>query len=227
MSIVLSIFTHEKRSNVRHHLPPRAIDVRDNSRVGGRVRAVVRRRVADTTGNEYYLSPDSAAFAPCRLMPGLKAMKDARHRPEEAPSNGGRRLNASRIPLRVAVALIVLASALAGLLHWRRAPTTNASDPYADIPFRPQVTYNSSEVTISNTEGEPYLDTSLNIYVGATRYRVQVGTIRPGETVKRSLRGLTNERGESFEPGSPGTSELEVRARFGGYDVHKDFPPPP
>jgi hypothetical protein len=53
-----------------------------------------------------------------------------------------------------------------------------------------------------------------------------IGTIRPGETIKRSLRGLTNERGESFSPGIPKTSELEVRARFGGYDVHKDFPPP-
>ena len=157
----------------------------------------------------------------------LKAMKDARHRPEEASSNGGARLTASRIPLWVTVAFIVLASALAGLLHWRRDSTTNADDPYAGIPFRPEVTYNSSEVTISNTEGEPYLDTSLNIYVGATLYRVRVGTVRPGETVKRPLRSLTNERGESFEPGSPGTSELEVRARFGGYDVHKDFPPPP
>jgi hypothetical protein len=154
-------------------------------------------------------------------------MKDARHRPEEASPNGDARLTASRIPLRVAVAFIVLASALAGLLHWRRGSTGDASDPYAGVPFRPKVTYDSSAVTIGNTEGEPYLDTSLNIYVGATRYRVLVGTIRPGETVKRPLRSLTNERGESFEPGSPGTSELEVRARFGGYDVHKDFPPPP
>ena len=103
----------------------------------------------------------------------------------------------------------------------------NASDHYAGIPFRPKVTYDSSGVTISNTEEGPYLDTSLNVYVGATHYGVRVGTIRPGETVKRSLRSLTNERGESFEPGSPGTSELEVRARFGRYDVHKDFPPPP
>ena len=154
-------------------------------------------------------------------------MKDARHRPEEVSSNGDARLTASRITLWVAVALIVLASALAGLLHWRRGSKTNAVDPYADIPFRPKVTYNSSEVTISNTEGEPYLDTSLNIYVGATIYRAPVGTIRPGESAKRPLRSLTNERGESFEPGSPNTSELEVRARFGGYDVHKDFPPPP
>jgi hypothetical protein len=88
------------------------------------------------------------------------------------------------------------------------------------------VTYESSDVIVGNTEEEPYLDTSLIIYVGATRYRMQIGTIRPGETIKRSLRGLTNERGESFSPGAPKTSELEVRARFGGYDVHKDFPPP-
>jgi hypothetical protein len=154
-------------------------------------------------------------------------MKDARHQPKEASSNGDARLNASRIPLWATVAFIVLASALAGLLHWRRDSATGASDPYAGVPFRPRVTYDSSEVTVGNTEGEPYSDTSLSIYVGATRYRVQVGTIRPGETVRRPLRSLTNERGESFEPGSPGTSELEVRARFGGYDVHKDFPPPP
>jgi hypothetical protein len=154
-------------------------------------------------------------------------MKEACHRPEEASSNGDAHLTVCRILLWVAVALIVLASALAGLLHWRRDSTTNASDPHAGIPFRPEVTYDSSAVTISNTEGEPYLDTSLNIYVGATHYRLSVGTIRPGETVKRPLGGLVNERGESFDPGSPGASELEVRARFGGYDVHKDFPPPP
>ena len=153
-------------------------------------------------------------------------MKEACRQPKEASSNGGARLTASRILLWAAVALIVLASALAGLLHWRRGSAANAGDPYAAIPFRPKVTCDSSEVSVTNTEGETYLDTSLNVYIGATHYMVRVGTIRPGETVKRPLRSLTNERGESFEPGSPGTSELEVRARFGGYDLHKDFPPP-
>ena len=110
------------------------------------------------------------------------------------------------------------------MLHRRQAPKTN--DPYANIPFHPRVTYDSLNVTIANTEAEPYLNTSLNLYVGATLYSVQVGTIRPGETVTRPLRSLTNEHGESFNPNTPKTSELEVRARFGGYDVHKDFPPP-
>jgi hypothetical protein len=104
---------------------------------------------------------------------------------------------------------------------------TNTSDPYAALPFRPKVTYDSSDMTISNTEKEPYLDTSLNIYIEATRYSMQIGTIGPGETLKRSFSSLRNERGESFKPGIPRTSELEVRARFRGYDVHRDFPPPP
>ena len=132
-----------------------------------------------------------------------------------------------RILLWGTAASIILASALMGLLHWRRDSTITPSDPYATIPFRPKVTYDSSDVSISNTEEEPYLDTSLNIYVGATRYRRPIGTIHPGETIKCSLRSLTNERGESFDPAAPKISELEVRARFGGYDVHKDFPPPP
>jgi hypothetical protein len=71
------------------------------------------------------------------------------------------------------------------------------------------------------------LNTSLNIYVGAIPYKLQIGTILPGETIRRSLRDLTNERGESFNAGTPRASQLEVRARFGGYEVHKDFPPPP
>jgi hypothetical protein len=153
-------------------------------------------------------------------------MKKIRHQPKEASSTESARLTLFRILLWGMVASIVLALALVGVLHWRRDSTTKTSDPYATIPFRPKVTYDSSDVTISNTEEEPYLDTSLNIYVEATRYRMQIGTIRPGETIKRSLRGLINERGESFNPGAPRTSELEVRARFGGYDVHKDFPPP-
>ena len=154
-------------------------------------------------------------------------MKETCHHPKEASSTGNARLTLFRILLWGTAASIVLASAFVGVLHWQRDSTTNTSDPYATIPFRPKVTYDSSDMSISNTEEEPYLDTSLIIYVDATRYRMQIGTIRPGETIKRSLRSLTNERGESFSLGAPRTSELEVRARFGGYDVHKDFPPPP
>jgi hypothetical protein len=154
-------------------------------------------------------------------------MKDSRHQAKEVPTTRNTRLTIFRVVLWGTAASIILAVAFIGLLPWRRYSTMNTSDPYATIPFRPKVTYDSSDVTISNTEDEPYLDTSLNIYVGATRYRMQIGTIGPGESVKRSLRSLTNERGESFNPGAPRTSELEVRARFGGYDVHKDFPSPP
>ena len=154
-------------------------------------------------------------------------MKETSPRSEEASSIRDSRSALFRILLWGTAASIVLASALVGVLHWRRDSATGTGDPYATLPFRPRVTYESSDVIISNTEEEPYLDTSLIIYVEATPYRMRIGTIRPGETIKRSLRRLTNERGESFSPGAPRTSELEVRARFGGYDVHKDFPPPP
>jgi hypothetical protein len=152
-------------------------------------------------------------------------MKETHHRFEETSSTTNARSTLFRILLWGTAISIVLAGAVVGVLRWRKPPTST-SDPYATLPFRPKVTYDLPEVAISNTEAEPYLDTSLIIYVGATRYAMQIGTIRPGETIKRSLRDLTNERGESFSPGIPRTSELEVRARFGGYDVHKDFPPP-
>lgn len=153
-------------------------------------------------------------------------MKETRRRPEEAAPTGNTRLGTSRTLLWGMAAAVILALAVAAALH-RRRPAANPSDPFAAVPFRPRVTYESSDVAVSNTEGEPYLDTSLHLYVGAIRYSARVGTIRPGETVKRSLRSLTNEHGESFAPGAPRTSQLEVRARFGGYEVHKDFPPPP
>lgn len=104
-----------------------------------------------------------------------------------------------------------------------------ATDSYATLPFRPAVTYDSWNVSIRNTEQEPYLNTSLRIYVGGTLYSMQVGTIHPGETVTHSLLSLTNERGDKFNTNSVGSSqisELEVRANFRGYEVHKDFPPP-
>jgi hypothetical protein len=157
-------------------------------------------------------------------------MKEARRHPKEAPSTGKVRSTTSRTLPWVIAGSIVLILALVGLLRLRPDSTANtkdAKDAYAGVPFRPRVTYDSLNVSVSNTEGEPYFDTSLNLYVGATLYSLRVGTIRPGETITRSLRSLTDERGESFEPGVPKTSELEVRARFGGYNVHKDFPPPP
>lgn len=121
---------------------------------------------------------------------------------------------------------IVLALVIVGWLYWRRGSPAEADDLYATVPFRPSVTYESSSIAVTNTEREPYFDTSLRVYVGSTLYTARIGPISPGETRTCPLRSLTNERGESFEPGLPRTSELEVRARFDGYDVHKDFPPP-
>jgi hypothetical protein len=154
-------------------------------------------------------------------------MKETHHQHEEASSNRNARSPLFPILLWGMAVSVVLASALVGVSYWQRDSTTSTSDPYATVTFLPKVTYDSSDVTISNTQEEPYLDTSLIIYVDATLYRLQIGTIRPGETIKHSLRSLTNERGERFSLEAPRTSELEVRARFGGYDTHKDFPPPP
>jgi len=120
----------------------------------------------------------------------------------------------------------VFALSVVGILFWQRHSQKVASDPYATLPFRPVVTYDSWNVSIRNPESEPYLNTSLNIYVGGSLYSMQVGTIRPGETVTRSLLSLTNEHGESFNPNSVQISELEVRATFRGYETHKDFPAP-
>lgn len=132
-----------------------------------------------------------------------------------------------RFLLWITAGSILLVSAVVVVVHRRRGSTTQANDPYARVPFRPKVTYDSVNVTVTNPEAEPNLDTSLMIYIEATRYTTQIGTIRPGESQSFPLRSLTNERGEIFHPGEPRTSELEVRARFKGYEVHKDFPPPP
>lgn len=189
--------------------------------------ALVSRHVVGEANNRYHLFSTPSSLAGSDHILDLRAMKETRRRSQEASPKGDARLPASRIlPWGVAVS-IGLTLALIGVLYWRRGAPPQTSDPYAALPFRPTVTYESSNVTIGNTEGEPYLDTSLNLYVGATLYSVRVGSIRPGETITCSLRSLTNERGEGFIPGAPQTSELEVRARFGGYDVHKDFPPPP
>ena len=100
------------------------------------------------------------------------------------------------------------------------------TDPYPTLPFRPEVTYDSWNVSIRNPEQESYLNTTLRLYVGGTLYTMPVGTIQPGETVAVSLLNLTNEHGERFSPDSVQISELEVRADFRGHEVHKDFPPP-
>ena len=152
-------------------------------------------------------------------------MKETRRQIEEASSAGKTRSPIFRVLLWGAVVSLILALAVAAF-NWRREPAANTSDPYAALPFRPKVTYDSLDVTVSNTEDEPYLDTRLNLYVGATAYSVQIGTMNPGETMTRPLRAFTNKRGESFDPAAHEAILLEVQARFGGYDTHKDFPPP-
>jgi hypothetical protein len=154
-------------------------------------------------------------------------MKEAHRQSEEATSTGKASVKTPRTFSRAIAVALVLTLTPVVVLMLRQGSVTNTNDPYAGVPFRPRVTYDSSNVSVSNSEEEPYFDTSLNIYVGATLYSVRVGTILPGDTITRPLRSLTDERGGSFEPGAPKTSELEVRARFGGYNVHKDFPPPP
>jgi hypothetical protein len=121
---------------------------------------------------------------------------------------------------------IVLAALIVGALRWRRGSAGIVTDPYAAVTFRPAVTYDSWNVSIRNREQEPYLNTSLRLYVGGSLYTMPVGTISPGETVTRSLLNLTNEQGHKFNPNSVQISELEVRATFRGYEVHKDFSPP-
>lgn len=60
---------------------------------------------------------------------------------------------------------VILALALAAAFHWRRGSTANTGDPYAAVPFRPKVSYDSLDVAVGNTEEEPYVDTRLNLYV--------------------------------------------------------------
>jgi hypothetical protein len=132
----------------------------------------------------------------------------------------------SRILILAALVSVAFVGFIVSALLWHRQSSNVASDPYATLPFRPHVTFDSGNVSILNTEQEPYLNTSLRLYVGGSLYSLQVGTIRPGETVTRSLLNLTNEKGDRFNPNAVQISELEVRANFRGHEVHKDFPPP-
>jgi hypothetical protein len=49
-----------QRHSVRHHTLPRAIDLHESRRVGGRVHAVVRRGVEDAESPSYWLSRPAA-----------------------------------------------------------------------------------------------------------------------------------------------------------------------
>src|SRR5438128_5132125 len=104
----------------------------------------------------------------------------------EEPSNRNVRLNFFRFLFWGIAVSIVLALILIIGLHWQQASKTNETYD-SKIPFHPSVTYDSLSVTITNTEAEPYLNTSLNLYVGAILYSAYVGTIPPGESVTRSV----------------------------------------
>jgi hypothetical protein len=136
-----------------------------------------------------------------------------------------RRPSVSRV-LIFGVVFLLLGALIFAVVRWRQAATSSSRDLSSAIPFRPRVTYQSSNVLVTNTEGGPYLDASLHVYIGGDLYSAPLGTINPGETKQCPLRSLTNEKREQFNPGASGISELEVRAHFGGYAVHKDFPPP-
>jgi hypothetical protein len=131
------------------------------------------------------------------------------------------RLTVSRILLWSFVSVVIVIG-LVAVVRWRQSSTISPA-----IPFQPRLSYESSNAIITNTETEPYFDVSLHVYVDGTLYSAPVGTISPGETVKRPLSSLKNQRGENFDPERKGISELEVRARFKGYAVHKDFARPP
>ena len=122
--------------------------------------------------------------------------------------------------------MLLSLSAIFVLVRWRQSRSAKDPDPYATIPFRPRITYESGNVLVTNTETEPYFDTSVNVYVDGTLFSDDLGTINPGETKQLPLSRLTSESGERFKTGQGRISELEVRARFGGYAVHKDFPAP-
>lgn len=153
-------------------------------------------------------------------------MCETGHQSERKSLSGGSRWIARRTLVLGVVSAIVITLGLVTALRLLRNSKLANIERNAAIPFRPKVTFQTSNVTITNTEREPYVDTRLVIYVGGTLYGLEVGTVRPGESITRSMLELKNARGEGLEPGSK-TSELEVRARFGGYEVHKDFPPPP
>ena len=123
--------------------------------------------------------------------------------------------------------LVALAIAGFSIVRWRQRAGPGSTSSLIGIAFHPRLTYDSEYISVTNTEGEPYLEASLNIYIDGTLYRARIGTIQPGQTVRTPLRELVNERGESFDRRRPAISELEVRAYFGGYAVHKDFKPPP
>lgn len=112
-------------------------------------------------------------------------------------------------------------------LQWRGGRLW-PEDPYDDpLPFRPRVSYRGADVIVSNPGGEPYAETELTLFVGRTSCRTRVGRVAPGETVSVPLRDFTYDDGSRFDRDATKASLLEIKARMGGQEVHRDLPPPP
>lgn len=77
-----------------------------------------------------------------------------------------------------------------------------------------------------NTEEEAYFDTQLTFFVGWTKCHAQAGTIGPGQEARIPLHTFVFEDGKRFDPGTMKAKLLEVKARMGGYEVHRDLPAP-
>jgi hypothetical protein len=131
----------------------------------------------------------------------------------------------SRVIAGVAI-FVVLTIAIAVGLFWRNG-VSHVVDSYSDtLPFRPKIIYSGSDITVTNTGEEPYLDTQLTLFVGWTTCHASLGTISPGSSASVSFSAFVYEDGKHFEPTISRAKLLEVRARMNGYEVHRDLPPP-
>jgi hypothetical protein len=129
--------------------------------------------------------------------------------------------------LSSALAAAALAAAVLVALQWRVEPLL-PEDPYRDaLPFRPRVSYRGAEVIVSNPGSETYAETELTLFAGWTSCRAWVGAVPAGETVRVPLHEFKYEDGSRFDPDAGRARLLEIKARMGGREVHRDLPPPP
>jgi hypothetical protein len=146
------------------------------------------------------------------------------------------RPNSPRVGSSLAHVVLVLLKAVVlsgvlvlavGVALYSRSASTHVGDSYDDnLPFRPRIVYSSSDITVVNTETEPYYEVQLTLFVGWTACRVMLGTINSGSQVSIPLTEFKYDDGTFFDPISSRAKLLEVRARLKGQDVHRDLPPP-
>lgn len=152
--------------------------------------------------------------------------QDRRHADETSPVRNALPGFSRTLLWGLVAAATAVAFAVAVAIYWRSAPP-HEDDRYADtLPFRPKVAYSGADVTVTNAGGQPYLDTQLTLFVGWTACHARLGTIPPGEKMSIPLRAFMYEDGTRFDPDATKAKLLEVRARMGGYEVHRDLPPP-